>query len=99
MAAECFHGVNVKLIKTGAKVVRSGRTTTFQMAEAAVSRETEKGRHTTTTARLLPLSCGGWVVDTQAMDVMGSPYVLAHGLGEPVARARTAPAPMTTLSS
>jgi hypothetical protein len=30
----------VKLIKTGAKVVRSGRTTTFQMAEAAVSRET-----------------------------------------------------------
>ena len=30
----------VKLIKTGAKVVRSGRTTTFQMAEVAVSRET-----------------------------------------------------------
>jgi len=30
----------VKLIKTGAKVARSGRTTTFQMAEAAVSRET-----------------------------------------------------------
>lgn len=32
---------------------------------------------------------GGWVVDTQAMDIMGSPYVLAHGLGEPVAAART----------
>ncbi|MFW5692843.1 MAG: ribosome small subunit-dependent GTPase A [Thermoguttaceae bacterium] len=30
----------------------------------AVSSETEKGRHTTTTAQLLPLTCGGWVVDT-----------------------------------
>jgi hypothetical protein len=25
---------------------------------------------------------GGWVVDQQAMDVMGSPYLLAHGLGQ-----------------
>jgi len=32
---------------------------------------------------------GGWVVDQQSMDVMGSPYLLAHGLGEPVARAST----------
>ncbi len=30
----------------------------------AVSHETEKGRHTTTTAELLPLAFGGWVVDT-----------------------------------
>jgi len=29
-----------------------------------VSSDTQKGRHTTTTARLLPLSCGGYVVDT-----------------------------------
>jgi ribosome biogenesis GTPase len=29
-----------------------------------VSRETEKGRHTTSTAELLPLSFGGYVVDT-----------------------------------
>src|SRR4051812_22578466 len=28
--------------------------------------------------------CGGWVVDQQFMDLMGSPYLLAHGLGEPV---------------
>ena len=27
---------------------------------------------------------GGWVVDQQFMDQMGSPYLLAHGLGEPV---------------
>jgi hypothetical protein len=27
---------------------------------------------------------GGWVVDQQFMDFMGSPYLLAHGLGEPV---------------
>lgn len=29
-----------------------------------VSAENQKGRHTTTTARLLPLACGGYVVDT-----------------------------------
>ena len=32
---------------------------------------------------------GGWVMDQQAMDVMGSAYLLAHGLGRPVANART----------
>jgi len=32
---------------------------------------------------------GGWVVDTQAIDQMGSPFVLAHGMGRPVARATT----------
>ncbi len=31
---------------------------------AAVSTETQKGRHTTTTARLWPLSTGGYVIDT-----------------------------------
>ena len=33
----------------------------------AVSEENEKGRHTTTTARLLPVSCGGFVVDTPGL--------------------------------
>jgi hypothetical protein len=32
---------------------------------------------------------GGWVVDPQFMDNMGSPYLLAHGLGNPVADAQT----------
>jgi hypothetical protein len=32
---------------------------------------------------------GGWVVDSQFMDIMGSPYLLAHGLGRPVADAAT----------
>jgi len=32
---------------------------------------------------------GGWVVDPQFMDIMGSPYLLAHGLGRPVADATT----------
>ena len=32
---------------------------------------------------------GGWVVDQQFMDEMGSPYVLAHGLGRPVRDATT----------
>ncbi len=32
---------------------------------------------------------GGWVVDPQFMDQMGSPYLLAHGLGIPVKDATT----------
>ena len=32
---------------------------------------------------------GGWVVDQQFMDVMGSPFLLAHGMGRPVERAKT----------
>jgi hypothetical protein len=32
---------------------------------------------------------GGWVVDQQFMDQMGSPYLMAHGLGTPVADAST----------
>lgn len=32
---------------------------------------------------------GGWVVDQQFMELMGSPYLLAHGAGRPVASART----------
>ena len=32
---------------------------------------------------------GGWMVDQQFMDQMGSPYLLAHGLGEPVKDAET----------
>ena len=25
---------------------------------------------------------GGWVLDTQFIEIMGSPYLLAHGLGD-----------------
>lgn len=32
---------------------------------------------------------GGWVIDQQFMDQMGSPFLLAHGLGKPVADAIT----------
>ena len=32
---------------------------------------------------------GGWVVDPQFVEQMGSPYLLAHGLGIPVADAQT----------
>ena len=32
---------------------------------------------------------GGWVIDNQAMDQMGSPFLLAHGLGIPVEDAET----------
>ena len=32
---------------------------------------------------------GGWVIDQQSMDQIGSPYLLAHGLGIPVVDAET----------
>ncbi len=32
---------------------------------------------------------GGWTVDTQSIEAMGSPYLMAHGLGVPVADAVT----------
>ncbi|MEM7205410.1 MAG: FAD-dependent oxidoreductase [Planctomycetota bacterium] len=32
---------------------------------------------------------GGWVLDQQFMDLMGSPFLLAHGMGRPVAPATT----------
>jgi ribosome biogenesis GTPase len=36
----------------------------LDLAVQAVSEETEKGRHTTTTASLIPLASGGFIVDT-----------------------------------
>ncbi len=36
----------------------------LQLATAEVSQSTSKGKHTTTTAQLLKLSFGGYVVDT-----------------------------------
>ncbi len=36
----------------------------LQLRTAAVSKENEKGRHTTTMAQLLPIASGGYVVDT-----------------------------------
>ncbi|MFN0076939.1 MAG: hypothetical protein ACKVY0_10720 [Prosthecobacter sp.] len=32
---------------------------------------------------------GGWVINTQFINIMGSPYLLAHGMGKPVADAGT----------
>lgn len=34
-------------------------------------------------------SHGGWTLDTQFIEIMGSPYLLAHGLGTPVKNAET----------
>jgi hypothetical protein len=34
-------------------------------------------------------SYGGWKLDTQFIETMGSPYLLAHGLGNPVKNAKT----------
>jgi len=34
-------------------------------------------------------SSGGWTLDTQFIEIMGSPYLLAHGMGRPVKDAET----------
>ena len=34
-------------------------------------------------------SYGGWILDSQFEEEMGSPYLLAHGLGKPVTDAVT----------
>lgn len=34
-------------------------------------------------------SPGGWVLETQFIDTMGSPYLMAHGMGKPVKDAET----------
>lgn len=35
------------------------------------------------------INTGGWVVDPQFVEQMGSPYIMAHGMGVPVANAST----------
>jgi ribosome biogenesis GTPase len=41
--------------------------TDLHLRVGAVSEENEKGRHTTTTASLLPIGCGSFIVDTPGM--------------------------------
>jgi len=37
---------------------------------------------------------GGWSIDTQFIETMGSPYLIAHGMGKPVKDATTTTAPL-----
>jgi hypothetical protein len=53
-------------------------TTSWLIAQDVVFVETESFENT-----------GGWVVDQQSFDVMGSSYLLAHGMGRPVKDATT----------
>ncbi len=68
------------------------------MSSAAASDSTEAQEHTVLVEAEMFEEYGGWLHDSQFMDRMGSPFLLAHGLGEPVADARTTvrfPAPGT----
>lgn len=67
----------------------------LELRTAPVSRRAGGGRHTTVSARLLPLSCGGWVVDTPGFSDVAlwgvAPRDLASGfpeMGEPGERCR-----------
>lgn len=48
----------------GKSSLLNGVEPSLELAVRPVSAENEKGRHTTTTARLIPLAFGGYVVDT-----------------------------------
>ncbi len=37
---------------------------------------------------------GGWSIDTQFIETMGSPYLIAHGMGKPVKDATTNSVPV-----
>ena len=77
----------------------------LRLRVAPVSAETQKGRHTTTTARLWPLSSGGYVVDTpgirqfQLWDVIPAEVAgyfrdfrpFSTAAASPIARTRTRP--------
>ena len=65
-------------IAAQAEFVRGWLTTTLPTGEETVEVEAEWFE-----------DYGGWVNDTQFMDQVGSPYLLAHGLGKPVADAKT----------
>lgn len=45
-----------------------------------VNPKTGKGRHTTTASRLLPLPCGGWIVDTPGVRTLALPPMRAADL-------------------
>ncbi len=68
----------VAALAAQAEFVRGWLTTTLPTGEETVEVEAEWFE-----------DYGGWVNDTQFMDQMGSPYLLAHGLGKPVADAKT----------
>ena len=53
----------------------------LQLRVAEVSAENEKGRHTTTTARLLPIATGGYVVDTPGVRQFGLWDVIPEEVG------------------
>ncbi|MCA9219202.1 MAG: FAD-dependent oxidoreductase, partial [Planctomycetales bacterium] len=58
-------------------VIGFGRSTTASAAEQLLLEAESFDQH------------GGWVLDTQFIREMGSPYLLAHGMGRPVADATT----------
>ncbi len=69
-----------------AAAVRSWKS--FTLAALAASLAVARADEVLIDAESFP-DLGGWVVDQQSMDQMGSPYLMAHGLGEAVTDART----------
>ncbi len=78
-----FHQMNssslsfLKRVLAGALVAAAGVCSVASAAEIVVEAERFS-------------SLGGWVNDSQFMDQMGSPFLLAHGMGRPVEDATTA---------
>jgi len=58
-------------------------------SRAAMSAPDNQGQHTVLLEAEGFADVGGWMVDQQFMDQMGSPMLLAHGMGRPVEDATT----------
>lgn len=70
------------------------KTVGFSLAGMAIASQSLFGQRGRTSGQVLvEAACfadkGGWVLDTQFMDQMGAPYLLAHGMGVPVKNAKT----------
>ncbi|MFT5731837.1 MAG: hypothetical protein ACJA2W_002494 [Planctomycetota bacterium] len=70
-------------------------TLTYLLISSAAAQAAAQDTPPTVPGGLILAECeafddlGGWVLDQQFMDLMGSPFLLAHGMGEPVENAAT----------
>lgn len=84
-----YYGVMEKMIQSIIKILKKRNSINPVMSIIIAFLFTQSGCLSSSTETILIEAesfdnKGGWVVDQQSMDQMGSPYLLAHGLGTPV---------------
>lgn len=70
-------------------MVGQGCNTNTSNAQSETDISASNSEHTVLVEAESFINNGGWVIDQQVMDQMGSPFLLAHGLGRPVKDAST----------